>query len=91
MEAKAVEDLADGPVEVTVEGVKVSLGIDPWGEIEFERYQRMANRMADILCQAQESKAENRGRCGCVQEVEVEAATSLANPPVARTVHGAGR
>jgi len=34
MEAKAVEDLNDGPIEVTVEDVKVSLGIDPWGEVE---------------------------------------------------------
>jgi Family of unknown function (DUF5724)/Domain of unknown function (DUF4132) len=36
MEAKAVEDLADGPIEVTVDGVKVSLGIDPWGEVELK-------------------------------------------------------
>ncbi len=35
MEARAVADLADGPISVTVEGVSVSLGIDPWGEIEF--------------------------------------------------------
>ena len=35
MEAKAVEDLADGPIEAVVEGVKISLGIDAWGEIEF--------------------------------------------------------
>jgi hypothetical protein len=35
MEAKAVEDLADGAIEVTVEGVTVSLAIDAWGEIEF--------------------------------------------------------
>lgn len=35
MEAQAVEDLADGPIEVLVEDVKISLGIDPWGEIEF--------------------------------------------------------
>ncbi|HTA30707.1 MAG TPA: DUF5724 domain-containing protein, partial [Candidatus Cybelea sp.] len=34
MEAKAVEDLADGPIEVSAEGVKVSLAIDAWGEIE---------------------------------------------------------
>jgi len=36
MEAKAVDDLADGPIEVVVDGVKVSLGIDPWGEIELK-------------------------------------------------------
>jgi hypothetical protein len=35
MEARAVADLADGPVSVNVEGVTVSLGIDPWGEIAF--------------------------------------------------------
>jgi Family of unknown function (DUF5724)/Domain of unknown function (DUF4132) len=35
MESRAVADLADGPVSVNVEGVTVSLGIDPWGEIEF--------------------------------------------------------
>ena len=34
MEAKAVEDLADGPIEVVVDDVKVSLAIDPWGEVE---------------------------------------------------------
>ena len=35
MEAKAVEDLGDGPIEAVVEGVKVSLGIDAWGEVEW--------------------------------------------------------
>src|SRR6185503_13158013 len=35
MEARAVADLADGPISVTSEGVTVSLGIDAWGEIEF--------------------------------------------------------
>lgn len=35
MEARAVADLADGPISVTVEGVTVSLGIDSWGEVEF--------------------------------------------------------
>lgn len=35
MEARAVADLADGPISASVEGVTVSLGIDPWGEIEF--------------------------------------------------------
>ena len=35
MEAKAVEDLAEGPIEILVEDLKISLGIDPWGEIEF--------------------------------------------------------
>ena len=36
MEARAVADLADGPIRVTVDGVTVSLGIDPWGDIELE-------------------------------------------------------
>lgn len=35
MEARAVADLADGPISVKTEGVTVSLGIDPWGEIAF--------------------------------------------------------
>jgi Family of unknown function (DUF5724)/Domain of unknown function (DUF4132) len=34
MEARAVADLADGPIKVTVDGVTVSLGIDVWGEVE---------------------------------------------------------
>ncbi len=34
MEAKAVEDLADGPIEVCAGGVTVALAIDAWGEIE---------------------------------------------------------
>ena len=36
MEAKAVEDLADGPIAVTVEDVRVTLSIDPWGEVELQ-------------------------------------------------------
>ena len=47
MEAKAVEDLADGPIEVLVEGVKISLGIDPWGEIEFS-ISKDGKTLADI-------------------------------------------
>ena len=47
MEAKAVEDLADGPIEVTVEGVKLSLGIDPWGEVELST-TRDGKALADI-------------------------------------------
>lgn len=35
MEARAVADLADGPISVTADGLTVSLGIDSWGEIEF--------------------------------------------------------
>jgi hypothetical protein len=33
MEARAVADLADGPISVTVDKVTVALGIDPWGEV----------------------------------------------------------
>ncbi len=47
MEAKAVEDLADGPIEVLVEGVKLSLGIDPWGEIELS-VTKDGKSLADI-------------------------------------------
>jgi hypothetical protein len=47
MEAKAVEDLADGPIEVAVEGVKVSLGIDSWGEVELN-VAREGKALADI-------------------------------------------
>ena len=35
MEARAVADLADGPINIKVEGIAVALGIDPWGEIQF--------------------------------------------------------
>ena len=47
MEAKAVEDVAEGPIEVSVEGVKVSLGIDPWGEIELSAVKD-GKTLADI-------------------------------------------
>lgn len=47
MEARAVEDLADGPIAVTVEDVTVSLGINPWGEIEFS-VVRAGKTIADI-------------------------------------------
>jgi hypothetical protein len=47
MEAKAVEDLADGPIEVVVDEVKVSLGIDPWGEIELNA-TRDGKTLSDI-------------------------------------------
>ena len=47
MEAKAVEDLAEGPIEVSVEGVTVSLGIDAWGDIEFS-VSRDGKTVADI-------------------------------------------
>ena len=36
MEAKAIEDLTDGPIEVAVDGVTVALGIDSWGEVELK-------------------------------------------------------
>ena len=35
MEARAVADLSDGPISITTDDVTVSLGIDPWGEIDF--------------------------------------------------------
>jgi len=47
MEAKAIEDLEHGPIEVTAEGVKVSLGIDAWGEIEMS-ITREGKALADI-------------------------------------------
>lgn len=47
MEAKAVEDLADGPIEVVVEDVKVSLGIDPWGEVALNA-TREGKVLADV-------------------------------------------
>jgi hypothetical protein len=47
MEARAVADLADGPISVKVEDVTVSLGIDPWGEIEFT-IVKDGNPLSDI-------------------------------------------
>lgn len=47
MEARAVADLADGPISVKVEGVSVTLGIDPWGEIEFT-VTKEGKALADI-------------------------------------------
>lgn len=47
MEAKAVEDLADGPIEVTVDGVTVALGIDSWGEVEL-KVTREGKALAEI-------------------------------------------
>jgi hypothetical protein len=47
MEAKAVEDLDHGPIEVVAEGVTVSLGIDPWGEVEL-KITREEKTLADI-------------------------------------------
>ncbi|MCC6821055.1 MAG: DUF4132 domain-containing protein [Verrucomicrobia subdivision 3 bacterium] len=34
MEARAVADLADGPIAATVKDVTMSLGVDAWGEVE---------------------------------------------------------
>lgn len=47
MEAKSVEDLADGPIEIIVEGVKLSLGIGPWGEVELSA-TREGKALGDI-------------------------------------------
>jgi hypothetical protein len=47
MEAKAVEDLADGPIGIVVEDVAFSLGVDPWGEIELA-VTREGRALADV-------------------------------------------
>ncbi len=47
MEARAVADLAEGPISVQAEGVSVSLGIDPWGEIHFAA-EKDGKILADI-------------------------------------------
>jgi hypothetical protein len=47
MEAKAIEDLADGPIEVAVDDVKISLGINPLGEIELS-VAKDGKELADI-------------------------------------------
>jgi hypothetical protein len=55
MEAKAVADLADGPISVTTEGVTVSLGIDPFGEIQFTTV-RDGQTLADIPAKLKKDK-----------------------------------
>jgi hypothetical protein len=55
MEARAVEDLADGPIEVLAEGVKVSLGIDAWGEIELN-VTKDGKTLADIPAKLKKDK-----------------------------------
>ena len=47
MEACAIEDLADGPIEVAVDDIRLSLGIDPWGEVDL-RVTREGKTLADI-------------------------------------------
>ncbi|MHB8838822.1 MAG: DUF5724 domain-containing protein, partial [Gemmatimonadaceae bacterium] len=47
MEAKAIEDLADGPITLSVEGVDFSLGIDPWGDVDL-RVTKDGKRLADV-------------------------------------------
>lgn len=47
MEARVIEYLAEGPVSVTVEGATVSLGIDPWGEVELT-VVKDGKRLADV-------------------------------------------
>ena len=55
MEAKAVEDLADGPIEVVVDGVKVCLGIDPWGEVELS-VTKDGKTLSDIPAKLKKSR-----------------------------------
>ena len=55
MEARAVGDLADGPISVNAEGVSVSLGIDPWGEIEFA-VTKDGKTLADIPAKLKKDK-----------------------------------
>ncbi|MFN0066493.1 MAG: DUF5724 domain-containing protein [Limisphaerales bacterium] len=66
MEAKAVEDLADGPIEVAVEGVKLSLGIDPWGEVELS-VTRDGKVLADIP-----AKLKKHPKVAALRERKVE-------------------
>lgn len=75
MEAKAVEDLADGPIEVVVDGVKVSLGIDPWGEIDWS-ISRDGKALSDIppklkkdpkIVALRERKVELKRQASCIR------------------------
>jgi hypothetical protein len=66
MEAKAVEDFADGPIEVAVDGVKVSLGIDPWGEVEL-KVTRDGKTLADIP-----TKLKKHPKVAALRERKVE-------------------
>jgi hypothetical protein len=66
MEARAVEDLADGPIEVAVEGVKLSLGIDPWGEVELS-VTRDGKALADIP-----AKLKKHPKVAALRERKVE-------------------
>ena len=66
MEAKAVEDLSDGPIEVTVDDVKVSLGLDPWGELALS-VARDGKSLADIP-----AKLKKHPRVAALRERKVE-------------------
>lgn len=66
MEARAVEDLADGPIEVAAEGVKVSLGIDPWGEVEMN-VTRDGKALSDIP-----AKLKKHPKIAALRERKVE-------------------
>src|SRR5690606_5700427 len=55
MEARAIADLADGPVTMTIDGVTVSLGIDSWGEIEFS-VTRDGKALADVPAKLKKDK-----------------------------------
>ncbi len=56
MEARAVADLADGPIAVTVEGVTVTLAIQSWGEIDLS-VARDGIALADIPAKLKKHKA----------------------------------
>ena len=66
MEAKAVEDLTDGPIEVVVESVKVSLGIDPWGDVEL-KVMRDGKALSDIP-----TKLKKHPKVAALRERKVE-------------------
>jgi hypothetical protein len=55
MEARAVGDLADGPISVSVDGVSVSLGIDPWGDLQFT-VTKEGRALADIPAKLKKDK-----------------------------------
>lgn len=66
MEAKAVDDLSDGPIQVVVDGVNVSLGIDPWGEIEL-KVTKDGKALADIP-----AKLKKQPKIAALRERKVE-------------------
>lgn len=47
MEARALGDFAEGPLTVTTDDVTVTLGIDPWGEVELN-VSKAGKKLADV-------------------------------------------